>query len=79
MLYLTQKGESFGTGEERGGIEALAKGFLLPGAPRSAETAALEGWGDSGPLQESRNLQVLTRDLEEQVARRLLAAKQGQE
>lgn len=40
------------------------------------QEALLKGWGDSGPLQESRAMKSLTKDLEEQVARRLLAQKQ---
>ncbi len=38
---------------------------------RSKKQEALrKGWGDSGPIQESRTLRNLTKDLEEQVARR---------
>ena len=33
--------------------------------------ALRKGWGDSGPVPESRALQNLTKDLEEQVALRL--------
>jgi len=39
------------------------------------QEALRKGWGDSGPVQESRHLQTLTRDLEDRLARRLRAEK----
>jgi len=38
--------------------------------------ALLKGWGDSGPVQESPAMHSLTKDFEEQVARRKLTEKQ---
>jgi hypothetical protein len=37
--------------------------------------ALKKGWGDSGPVPESRNLQSITQDFEAQVALRLRGAK----
>jgi hypothetical protein len=37
--------------------------------------ALVKGWGDSGSVQESRAMQILTQDLEEQVALRSKMAK----
>jgi|WetSurMetagenome_2_1015567.scaffolds.fasta_scaffold318183_2 hypothetical protein len=45
---------------------------------RKKKEALLKGWGDSGPIQESRSLQSLTKDLEEQVARRMEQASKKQ-
>jgi hypothetical protein len=42
------------------------------------QEALRKGWGDSGPVQESRNLHSITRDFAEQVALRIRAAKPGQ-
>jgi hypothetical protein len=41
------------------------------------EQALLDGWNNSGPIQESRTLSSIVRDLEENVAQRLLAEKMG--
>jgi hypothetical protein len=41
------------------------------------EQALLDGWNNSGPIQESRILSSIVRDLEEKVAQRLLAEKMG--
>ena len=38
------------------------------------QEALRKGWGDSGPIQASRNLESITRDFEEQVALRIRAA-----
>ncbi|MBI4642912.1 MAG: hypothetical protein HY790_05370 [Deltaproteobacteria bacterium] len=84
MLYTTQKGESFDLEKDFSAPErhVLQKLLLwkelaisVEEFRRKKEEALGKGWGDSGPIQESRNLQVLTRDLEEQVARRLLEGK----
>jgi hypothetical protein len=42
------------------------------------QEALRRGWGDSGPIQASRNLESLTRDFEEQVALRIRSAQPGQ-
>ena len=84
MIYTTQKGESFDLEKDFSSPERhiLQKLLLWKELAASVEEfrgkkqeALGKGWGDSGPVPASRNLQSLTRDLEEQVARRLLAAK----
>jgi hypothetical protein len=40
--------------------------------------ALAKGWGDSGPIQASRNLESLTQDFEAQVALRIRTATTGQ-
>ncbi len=42
---------------------------------RKKQEALVKGWGDSGPVQESRALQSLTQDFEAQVALRTLMEK----
>ena len=83
MIYTTQKGESFDTDKDFSAPERhiLQKLFLWKELALSVEEfrrqkqdALKKGWGDSGPLSESRNLKILTQDLEEQVARRLQGA-----
>ncbi|MDP3183324.1 MAG: hypothetical protein Q8M54_10985 [Desulfobaccales bacterium] len=85
MLYTTQRGESFDTEKDFSSSERhiLQKLFLWKELAASVEefrskkqAALLKGWNNSGPLPESRALKSLTRDLEEQVARRILAQKQ---
>lgn len=80
MIYTTQKGESFDLEKDFSSAERhilqklLLWKDLAAGVEefRAKKQAALrKGWGDSGPVQESRNLQRLTQDLEEQVALRL--------
>jgi len=84
MIYTTQRGEAFDLEKDFSSPERhiLQKLLLWRDLAASVEEfrakkqeALRKGWGDSGPVQESRNLQSLTRDLEEQVARRLRAAK----
>ena len=41
------------------------------------EQALTEGWNSSGPIQESRVLSTMVRDLEDKLAQRLLAEKMG--
>ena len=41
------------------------------------EQALRDGWNNSGPIQESRTLSSIFRDLEEKLAQRLLAEKMG--
>ena len=87
MIYITKRGESFDTERDFTSAERhlLQKLFIWKDFAASVEEfrrkkqeALRQGWSDSGPIQESRNLQSLSRDLEEQVARRLLARKQDQ-
>jgi hypothetical protein len=82
MNYTTERGESFDlekdfTSPER---HILQKLFIWKDMAASVEEfrqkqqeALRQGWGDSGPVQESHNLKNITRDFEEQVARRVLA------
>jgi hypothetical protein len=85
MLYITQKGESFDLEKDFSSPErhVLQKLLLWKELAASVEEFRLKkqealgkGWGDSGPIPESRNLQVLTKDLEEEVSRRLGAVKE---
>jgi hypothetical protein len=87
MIYTTKKGDSFDTERDFTSAERhiLQKLFIWKDFAGSVEEfrrqkqeALRRGWGDSGAIQESCNLQSLTRDLEEQVARRLLADKPDQ-
>jgi len=87
VIYTTQSGESFDLEKDFSSPERhiLQKLLLWKDLAASVEEfrakkqeALRKGWGDSGPVTESRNLQVLTKDLEAQVARRLRAKKQGQ-
>ncbi len=80
MIYTTLKGETFDlekdfTSAERHVLQKLLLWKDLAGSVAEfrakKEEALRKGWGDSGPVRESRNLQSLTCDLEEQVARRL--------
>jgi len=76
MIYTTQKGESFDLEKDFSSAERhiLQKLLLWKDLAVSVEEfrrkkqeALMKGWGDSGPVQESRNLQSLTQDLEELV------------
>jgi len=84
MLYTTQKGESFDLEKDFSSPERhiLQKLLLWKDLAVSVaefrlkkQEALHRGWGDSGPVQESRSLQSLTRDLEAEVARRLREQK----
>jgi hypothetical protein len=86
MLYTTRRGESFDLGKDFSSPERhiLQKLFLWKDMAASVEEFRLKkqealhkGWGDSGSIQESRNMQNITRDLEERVARRLGSATPG--
>ena len=87
MIYTTQKGETFDLEKDFSSPERhiLQKLLLWKDLAVSVEQfrarkqeALRKGWGDSGPVQESRNLQSLTQDLEAQVARRVRAEKENQ-
>ncbi len=84
MIYTTQKGEVFDLEKDFSAPERhiLQKLLLWKDLAASVEEfrarkqeALRRGWGDSGPVAESRNLQRLTEDLEAEVARRLRAEK----
>jgi hypothetical protein len=84
MIYTTQKGEAFDLEKDFSSPERhiLQKLLLWKDLAVSVEEfrakkqeALRKGWGDSGPVPESRNLQNLTQDLEAQVARRLRGEK----
>jgi hypothetical protein len=88
MIYTTQRGESFDLEKDFSSPERhiLQKLFIWKDMAASVEEFRLKkqealrkGWGDSGPVPESRNLQSITRDFEAQVALRLRSAKQSQE
>jgi hypothetical protein len=86
MLYTTKRGESFDLEKDFSSPERhiLQKLFIWKDMAASVyefrlkkQEALRKGWGDSGPIQESRNLQSITRDFEEQVAMRIRAAATG--
>ena len=87
MLYTTQSGESFDLEKDFSSPERhiLQKLFIWKDMAVSVEEfrmkkrqALAKGWGDSGPIQASRNLDSITRDFEAQVALRIRTAKPGQ-
>jgi hypothetical protein len=84
MIYTTQKGEIFDLEKDFSSPERhiLQKLLLWRDLAASVEQfrakqqeALHQGWGDSGPVPASRNLQSLMQDLENQVARRLRGEK----
>jgi hypothetical protein len=86
VIYTTQRGEAFDLEKDFTSAERhiLQKLLLWRDLAVSVEEfrakkqeALRKGWGDSGPVQESRNLQTLTRDLEDRVARRLRVEKEN--
>jgi len=88
MIYTTQRGESFDLEKDFSSPERhiLQKLFIWKDMAASVEEFRLKkqealhkGWSDSGPVQESGNMQSITRDFEAQVALRIRAAKQSQE
>jgi hypothetical protein len=85
VIYTTQKGEAFDLEQDFSSPERhiLQKLLLWKDLASSVaefrakkQEALHKGWGDSGPVPESRNLRSLTQDLEDQVARRLRADQQ---
>ncbi len=79
MIYTTLKGEAFDLEKDFPSPERHILQKLLLWKDLAASVAEFrakklealrKGWGDSGPVQESRNLRSLTQDLEQQVARR---------
>jgi hypothetical protein len=88
MIYTTKRGESFNTEKDLSAPERhiLQKLFIWKDFASSVEEfkskkqeALGKGWSDSGPVQESRAMKSITRDLEETVALRLQAKKKDQE
>ena len=86
MIYTTQRGQSFDLEKDFSSPErhVLQKLLLWKDMAASVDEFRLKkqealrkGWGDSGPIQASRNLQSITKDFEEQVALRLRGAKPG--
>ncbi len=82
MIYTTRRGEIFDLEKDFSSPErhVLQKLLLWRDLAASVEEFRLKkqealrkGWGDSGSLPESRALQILTRDLEEQVNLRISA------
>jgi len=87
MIYTTQRGESFDLEKDFSSPERhiLQKLLLWKDMAASVEEfrqkkqeALRRGWGDSGPIQASRNLDNITRDFETQVGLRVKAVKPGQ-
>jgi hypothetical protein len=86
MIYTTQKGRVFDLEKDFSSPERhiLQKLLLWRDLATGVEEfrqkwqeALRRGWGDSGPVAESRNLQEITADLEDQVARRVAAERQS--
>jgi hypothetical protein len=86
MIYTTQRGETFDLVKDFSAAERhiLQKLLFWKDMVASVEEfrlkkqeALAKGWGDSGPVPESRNLQNITRDFEAQVALRVWAAQAG--
>jgi hypothetical protein len=86
MIYTTKRGEVFDLEKDFSSPERhiLQKLWLWKDFAANVEEfrqkkqeALGKGWGDSGPVQESRNLKNITRDLEEQVALRLRAENEN--
>ncbi len=86
MIYTTRTGETFDLEKDFSSAERhiLQKLLLWKDLAVSVtefrakkQEALRKGWGDSGRVQESRQLQSLTKDLEDQVARRLRGKASG--
>jgi hypothetical protein len=86
MIYTTQKGESFDLERDFSSPERHILQKLLIWKDMAAsvdefrlkkQEALRKGWGDSGPIQASRNLESITRDFEAQVTLRIRVGKQG--
>jgi hypothetical protein len=87
MIYTTQSGESFDLEKDFSPPERHILQKLLIWKDMAAgveefrlkkQEALAKGWGDSGPIQASRNLDSITRDFEAQVALRARAVKPEQ-
>jgi hypothetical protein len=87
MIYTTQKGEAFDLEKDFSSPERHVLQKLLIWKDmaasvdefrRKTQEALRKGWGDSGPIQASRNLESITRDFEAQVALRIRPGKEDQ-
>jgi hypothetical protein len=87
MIYTTQRGETFDLEKDFSAPERHILQKLLIWKDMAAsvdefrlkqQEALHKGWGDSGPIQASRNLQNITRDFEAQVTLRVRPVKPGQ-
>ena len=87
MIYTIQRGESFDLEKDFSSPERhiLQKLLIWKDMAVSVDEFRLKkqealrkGWGDSGPIQASHNMESITRDFEEQVGLRVRAAKPGQ-
>ena len=87
MIYTTQSGESFDLEKDFSSPERhiLQKLLIWKDMAASVEEfqikkqeALQKGWGNSGPIQASRNLETITRDFAAQVALGVKAGKPGQ-
>lgn len=86
MNYTTLKGETFDTDKDFSAAERHVLQKLLLWKDLAASVAEFrekkrealqKGWGDSGPIPESRPMRSLTQDLEDRVAVRLLGRSRG--
>ena len=86
MIYTTRTGETFDLEKDFSSAErhVLQKLLLwkdmaasLEEWRRKKQEALAKGWGDSGPIPESRAMKILTRDLEDQVARSIRVEPQN--
>jgi hypothetical protein len=86
MMITTKNGESFDTQSDLSAAErhVLQKLFLWKSMAFSVEEfrkkkeeALAKGWNHSGPIQESRALKLIVKDLEEKVILRLREEGKG--
>jgi hypothetical protein len=86
MIVTTKNGESFDTQNDLTAPERhiLQKLFLWKSMASSVkefrekkDEALAKGWNNSGPVQESRALKLLVKDLEEKVTLRLREEEKG--
>ena len=86
MIVTTKNGESFDTQSDLSAPErhVLQKLFLWKSMASSVrefrekkEEALTKGWNNSGPVQESRALNLIIKDLEEKVVLRLREEEKG--
>lgn len=82
MIITTKGGESFDTDKDLTEVErhVLQKLFIwqematgVEEFRRKKQEALYKGWNESGPIQESRALKTITKELEDRVAQRLQA------
>lgn len=87
MIYTTQTGQTFDLEKDFSAPERhiLQKLLIWKDMAVSVEEFRLKkqealqkGWGDSGPIQASRNLDRITRDFEAQISLRVRAVKPKQ-